>query len=341
MAPHARHRRFKLESAQIGKIKEQAIITLFGKRRTGKSTAAMYIVSILARKIDRFIVISGNKDTAADWEELVPSVFIHGKSTEPLQRVINFQEERLSVLRARHKKRYGKSKKFKVPRDMRVCVVIDDCGDDFSFMNSPVMMDITANGRHYGMDLIILCQYFNQLGTKNRNQIDYVGHLYTDNMKSTKKVYEEFVGKTCNSYREFECIFSSCTKQIGQLCWIDNTVTVGCNSPEQKIFFKKIPNPDDPKNEYKRQVGSRRVREYAARHSPESHNLTYQEIKRMEDMTDHFEDRGDRIEVHRGFSDEESFDEDDYSAYSRYSKSTRRTAYSGPMRRKHRRRFVY
>jgi len=290
-------------------------VTLFGKRRTGKSTAAKHIVSILKEKIDRFMVVSGNKGAADSWDDLVHPLYIHDMNRDCLKTLIKYQNEKLGKIRKAYKRRHGRRAKLKkIPRKMRVCVIIDDCGHDASFMNSPEMMDITANGRHYGIDLIICCQYFNQLGTKNRNQIDYIGHLYTDNVKSTKKVYDEYVGKTCRTFNEFNYIFGICTQNVGQICWIDNTVTIGSDDPGKKIFYKSIPDPDDPQNEYRHRVGSRRVKSYAKLHSADTYDVNDEEYEKMRRMTSNYIDRnGDRLEIRKSFASNNRYEDDNRS----------------------------
>lgn len=232
-----------LQWAKLDLIKPQAIVTLFGRRGSGKSTAGKYYARLLARHIDRFLIMCGNKDTAGDWDNVVDPMFIHLMNREKLAELIKFQDNEVSALREAYKRAHeGSSEGFVIPRKNRVAVIIDDCGYESTFMNCIEMMDITANGRHYGMDVVIMCQYFNQLNPKNRNQIDYLGLMFTDNEKQDKKVYEEYLSKTCKTLKDFQAVFEVCTQKKGQMCWIDNTVTT-CN-PSEKIFMAKIPHPD-------------------------------------------------------------------------------------------------
>ncbi len=286
----------RLKFAKLENIKPQAIVTLFGRRGSGKSTAGKYYARILARDIDRFLIMCGNKDTAGDWDNVVDPMFIHQMDRNKLKELITYQDEEVSRLREAYKRvNGGSSDGFVIPRENRVAVIIDDCGYESSFMNSLEMMDITANGRHYGMDVVIMCQYFNQLNPKNRTQIDYLGLMFTDNNKQDKKVYEEYLSKTCESLKDFQRIFEVCTQKKGQMCWIDNTVTT-CN-PSEKIFMAKIPHPNTwPRG----RIHSGVAADYADLHSADSHRYREDERLRrqMNAQQTVYRDRNGELRIH-------------------------------------------
>jgi len=123
-------------------------------------------------------------------------------------------------------------------------------------MHNPIIKDILSNGRHYGMTLLVLCQYLNQMHPENRDQLDYLGMLYTSNQKNVRKVHEEYVN-ICDM-RTFKCVLNACTSNRG-MCYIDNT-----KNPriiEDCVFFKQMPWPCNFAP-----VGSKEVRDYGNIH---------------------------------------------------------------------------
>ena len=71
-----------------------------------------------------------------------------GKDENHLKRIRDYQDMTLSNI----------EKVDIIPRKYRICIILDDCGSDRTFMHSNIMKDILSNGRHYGMTIMILCQ---------------------------------------------------------------------------------------------------------------------------------------------------------------------------------------
>lgn len=240
----------KLTEADLYKIESCASIVLLGKRRTGKTTWAKYILQFLDGHIGRFIALCGNKDNAAEWKRIIQPLFVMSKNIEILKKLRQYQDEKVS---------HYSEQQLPVPKKYNICIILDDCGSDRQFMHSAIMKDILSNGRHYGMTVVILCQYLNQLHPENRDQIDYLAMLYTSNHKNIKKVHSEYVN-VCDE-RTFQYALNACTVDRG-LCWIDNTrnpLTI-----EECVFFKRMPWPFDYKT-----IGSQTVRDYGSRHFAE------------------------------------------------------------------------
>ena len=206
-----------------------AAIGLLGKRRTGKTTWAKYIIQSLKSRCSRYIVLCGNRDNTSEWKEIIPALFIVTKCTAYLTKLRDYQDRKCS-----HYTTNGNE----IPAKYILTIIFDDCGSDRSFMHSDIMKDILSNGRHYGMFILILAQYLNQMHCENRDQLDYLGILHTSNNRNVKKLHEEY----CNicEIRTFKYILKALTTDKG-LCWIDNT-----NNPSsisQFVFFKQLPWP--------------------------------------------------------------------------------------------------
>ena len=236
-----------IKEANLNQIETCASIVLLGKRRTGKTTMSKHILQYLNRDIDRFVAMCGNKDNAAEWKQIIQPLYVTAKNITYLKKLRDYQDGRVSS--------YSENQK-PIPRKYRICVILDDCGSDRSFMFDPIIRDILSNGRHYGMTLLILCQYLNQMHSENRDQIDYVGMLYTSNQKNIKKIHDEYVN-VCD-IRTFKCVLNACTTQKG-MCWIDNTKIP--KTIDDCVFFKRIPWPPEFQK-----VGTSHVRTYGNCH---------------------------------------------------------------------------
>lgn len=239
------HRVIDIREAEWDGIEENASIAIIGKRRTGKTTWAKFLLQYISTDIDRFCVMCGNKDNINEWSEVVHPLYLMYKNLNQLQNIIEYQDARIS--------KYGKED---IPKKYKLCIVFDDCGCDRKFMHSDVMKDLLSNGRHYGITVIILCQYLNQMHCENRDQLDYVMMLYTSNIKNIKKIHDEYVN-ICD-IRTFKYILNACTLNKGA-CWIDNTKnTINVN---ETVFYKKMTIPINFNC-----VGSQTFKEYGNLH---------------------------------------------------------------------------
>jgi hypothetical protein len=239
-----------VREADLEDILPCASIALLGKRRSGKTTWAKRILESLNKQMDRFVVLCGNKDNISEWTRVIHPLYVVQKNLLYLKNLKDYQEDKVA--------KYSDNK-LEIPKKYRITVILDDCGSDRTFMHSAIMKDLLSNGRHYGITLLILCQYLNQMHAENRDQLDYLGMLHTSNRKNIKKVHDEYVNMC--EYRTFQFVLNACTLKRG-LCWINN---VGNQSNiENTVFFKKLPWPYDFEK-----VGSHHIRAYGTKHHAE------------------------------------------------------------------------
>ena len=238
---------FNIKEVDFGSIEPCAAIALLGKRRTGKTTWCMNILQYLNDSVGRFVAVCGNKDNASEWRTVIHPLFVVQKDLAYLEKLRDYQDTKVSSFT---------SQQLPIPKKYRICIILDDCGSDRTFMHSKIIKDLLSNGRHYGMSLIILAQYLNQLAAENRDQLDYIGVLHTSNAKNIKKLFEEYV--STGTLREFRSLLNACTASRG-MCWIDNTLNP--KSIEDFIFFKNMvwPQTFQP-------VGHQGVRDYGVSH---------------------------------------------------------------------------
>jgi len=233
------YRRVTILSASFKRLEPCACIAIFGRRRTGKSHWAMYIALWLSRDIDRWVCFCGNRDNRIEWEKVLHPLYILGKDKERLKTIRDYQDKRVSRKRKKWIAAGNKYEDFVVPQHLRLGLVIDDCGSDRSFMHSNVLLDIATNGRHYGIDLVILCQYFHQLPTAVRDQLDYIGLLKTNNQKNIDKIFHAYVSEAICDKRTWSFLLSASTTKKGRMCWIDNQG----DTLKNRIFHAKMEWP--------------------------------------------------------------------------------------------------
>lgn len=255
-----------IKEADFSSIENCASIALLGKRRTGKTTWCKYILQNLNNHIGRFVALCGNKDNASEWKRVIQPLFVMAKSLEHLKKLRDYQDTKVSMF---------SEQQLPVPKKYRICIILDDCGSDRTFMHSNIIKDILSNGRHYGMTVIILCQYLNQMHSENRDQIDYLGMLHTSNVKNIRKVHDEYVN-VCD-LRTFKFVLNACSSKRG-MCWIDNTRNP--TTIEDCVFFKRIPWP----YEFKK-VGTPHIRQYGHQHHMKNKERITNQHKQQEDTT--------------------------------------------------------
>lgn len=309
--------RIKLKKANMN-LKPQALTLLLARRGMGKSTAAQWFVRHIAQWVDRIMVMCGNKDTMMDYEDVLNPIWIHPKSIQKLRELIQYQEARVGYDRSMYKRRNGGSSRgYVVPRHLRVALFIDDCGNDKTFMFSDEMDDLCANGRHYGIDMFVLCQYYTQFNSKNRTQVDYVGLSYNENAKQDKEIHAEYLSKACPNMKQFQRIYEACTTDVGHFCWINNVEKKAGRDVTKKIFFFKVPDPNRPDAPVGR-VGTDIVSEYESKYSREHYDM-------RQPVTKNFREQGHEFCIEMPPEDESSV------GHSALSHHRHQQAYQAPM----------
>lgn len=224
-----------IKEASFENMVPYANIGILGKRRTGKTTWAQYICQYIP--CDRFLIVCGNEDCKSEWkreytlkddpdvrEPFVPPMYIIGKDVQKIEEIVKYQYRKCSKYTQKH---------TQIPQKDRLCIVFDDCGSDKKFMHDHIVKDLNSNGRHAGIYMVWLLQYLMQKHPQNREQLDYVGVLFTANQKNIKKLYDEYVG-ICE-LRDFEYILKYFCSNHG-MTWIDNT---GKSAHLQDMIYSK------------------------------------------------------------------------------------------------------
>jgi len=225
-------------------IQPCSAIAIVGKRRSGKSNTGIFLVSSCLPRTRRYMAICGNKESKAEWSRVFPVACVFEKDTGPLEKLKSYQDK--------------KAETGPIDPKYWVTVVLDDCGYDKSFMYAPVLVDILANGRHYGIRILILIQYFVQLHPQNRSQLDYAAVLFCNNDNLTKRIHTEFAPQI--PFQAFKTVLSVATEARGAL-WLDNTAHVQQGTDISNMSLLRVPFVDPVPMDLQtlRQVADRRV----------------------------------------------------------------------------------
>lgn len=213
-----------LKPTDFSRIKFDAKGAIFARPGSGKSTAMRNIVPKIkeATGCYRWVLFSGNKENAVSWSKLIPPLFIHfRKDLRNLYKIKNYQEERFARVKQEFIDAGGIEKDFECPDRLKLIVVVDDMGSYSEVMHDPIFVDFVNNARHYGIGLWQLLQRVTQWHPDCRHGLNYCGIMHTDTDSVIDMIYRDYAPKTMTRW-EFDCAFADCTKEWGEMLWLDN-----------------------------------------------------------------------------------------------------------------------
>lgn len=244
-------------------------VTILGKRRTGKTTLANLVIQKLYDAgHKRFIIFCGNKENIAEWQKIIPALYIHGADINKLQELMDYQNkrvgddhldfDRMERERERRNPDYVPAE-YNVPLSLQVTIVLDDLGYCTEFIKSKAMKELASNGRHSGCTTVQILQYITQAHIECRDNQDYIFLLQLSNMKGIDRLWKEYVTDTCIERKIFGYVLASCTNKHGKCLVINNA----CPDPsiENRLRYAKIPYPPS-----RRMCGSQSYIRFAKQH---------------------------------------------------------------------------
>ncbi len=241
-----------------------------GKRGGGKTSLARH----LARsRVDAYTGIAmamcGSQKVLQNWKKVIQPSYVFDPSCEKLQEIIDGQNKLVEL--------YGENN---FPPELKIKLVLDDCGTLRWFMHSAQLKYIAANGRHLFIDVVLVAQYLYQLATEIRENIDYLFMFRTGNIKNVKTIHAEFL--TCTELRVVAALMKDVTKNFG--CLVINNVN--SQSIHDACFAMKVKNPDIPKNPEDPPepfIGDPKLVYWAEKHSKEAMDKQEAEFKKEEE----------------------------------------------------------
>ena len=224
--------KLELKKFNPQEMKQDGIILLIGKRRSGKSFCLKDLLSY-HKDIPVCVIISPTEVSNQFFQKFVPNILIYDDyDPEIIQR---FLDRQIKVTKQRNEeiKKYGKS-----DIDPRAFIILDDCMFNSSiWQKDKNIRSIFMNGRHYSILTIITSQTPLGLNPSLRSQIDYVFIFKNNVIKEREKIYNHYAG-ICNSFDVFNKIMDNTTANF-EVMVIDNT-TQENSITEQIKWYKAV-----------------------------------------------------------------------------------------------------
>ena len=180
-------------------------LLIVGRSGSGKSVVLREILSHLAGRVDLTLCFSPTQESCEHFRKYVPSscVFEGGLRLDVLARAMEVQRSLAPA---------GKMREL--------LVVCDDCAYDKGAVrggaSGAVLHDYAYNGRHCRMSLVYVCQHCYDLPPDVRSQATHVLCTVNNQHQEKKKLWQAF-GGVCPTYREFDALMTSATRNRGVL----------------------------------------------------------------------------------------------------------------------------
>ena len=211
----------------MSNVKDDAVVTFIGKRRTGKSWLVRDLL-YYHQDIPVGTVISPTERCNKFYSDIVPPLFIHDE----------FQSGLIGNIISRQHKIINAIKK-KVPEyidaDPRTFLIFDDCLYDNTWKRNQEVRYLFMNGRHVNILFLITMQHAMGITPELRNNIDYIFLCRSNICSQQKRIYEHYAGMF-PSLEMFTQVMNQCTEDFE--CLVINNVTQS-NQLEDQVFWYK------------------------------------------------------------------------------------------------------
>lgn len=198
-------------------LRNDIIILLVGKKRSGKSIATRHIMYTKRNEIDHAIVFS--KTETADnkyYSNFIPNVYIDNHINDTLlARYMHMQKN--------------------MPHRGAGMVVVDDMISDKQSQHDPNLKELFIANRHSKTFLFFITQRFKKAETTLRDNADFVILFHDDNTDNIKQYYEAYGTDLFNKFEDFRTIFFQITSTKYQAMVIHVT---SCD-PDKRLYFYK------------------------------------------------------------------------------------------------------
>ena len=183
------------------------------------------------RDIPSGIVMSGSEQASPFYQSFIPKVMIHDTfDSKLLENVLHVQEKRLKRAKAKGQSADGKTRK----NSMFVIL------DDLMFLNSrwtkdTNILNLTFNGRHFNIMMILTLQYSRGIPPAIRSNLDYVFIFSEKSILNKRKLYEEYVS-CVPTFKQFCSILDQCT--MDHCCLVVKTTGLTPNLEDNLFWYK-------------------------------------------------------------------------------------------------------
>lgn len=227
-------------------LEPQSAVYILGKRLSGKTTVAKELVyhSLYEKAgIRRFMIFVNRMDQKLVWEQMFPSececvTLVKDEDESSAESLIrNLLETQNAEIEKLHRAHIPKEE-FVIPLELRVVVIFDGIIPG-PFLNSRYVRELCGNCRMYGVEMIYIAQFINQVIPEIRAINDYVGILATHNVFQLRSIWTELLSEVI-PFDEFTDLVVKFTESKGSMLWIDNVST--SKELADKIFVYQSDN---------------------------------------------------------------------------------------------------
>lgn len=172
---------FWLNPDNLAQVQPDKLALFFGKRRTGKSFAARWLL-FSGRMLFNYALVLTNTDFNHYWQEYFPSSFVHQFDPLILERLLEAQKAEMdSWIRAGRPRRHNPYK----------LVVLDDVvGQNFRYVE--VINTFATRGRHYGICVLLMTQYPKMINKAVKTNCDFAFVFFQQTGTEKEAIAEEF-----------------------------------------------------------------------------------------------------------------------------------------------------
>jgi len=206
-------------------LPDSGIVVCIGRRKSGKTVNILDILYHKRMSFSHGIVFCGSKATCREYQQHIPSVFIHDEfNPKLLESIVNKQERDVEM---------GTAKP--------IFVLLDD----LMYAKGAVTRDKTVrriafNGRHAKIFLILSMQYSMDLDPSIRQQIDFVFLSREKNKHYREKLYNAY--NVCfESPSAFDRAMTSCTNDFETFVLSSASDTQSDKPEDNAFWFKSKP----------------------------------------------------------------------------------------------------
>ena len=199
-------------------IKPNRIITVIGKRGSGKTVLLRDLMYQLRDRFDLVLALTGTEASADAFRQYIPECFIFDVEIKKIAKAVEIAK----VLR-----KHGNTRE--------ILIIMDDFMDKKSILDADVFRDIGYNGRNFNFTLIISLQYCMEMKPFLRSQIDYCFVFFEPNRSNRKKLWEYFFG-IFDDFDSFTHTLSKCTRNF-ECMVLDTTQNTG-DVQDQLHYYK-------------------------------------------------------------------------------------------------------
>jgi len=211
----------------LDNIPKGGVVIVNGRTNSGKTTLIKEILYHLRYRYDRFVVMSGSRDTSEELSQHVPPVFVFdGFDAGKLDEIYKQQEHDVAV---------GNPKSL--------LMIFDDLMyARGTMLKSETFRKIFMNGRHAKILLLLAMQDCKQLPPEFRTQTSLVFVCNEKNPDRRKRIYDAF-NPIFKRHFEFDEIMKECTKDY-EVMVLDNFQTKSDSISDNVFWYKAKPGRD-------------------------------------------------------------------------------------------------